>query len=291
MSYRSHVAHPDPTLYATPAFVAAVIAERLAVRRRRREGRLDIRGYEKHDTWASLAMGAGSLLFVGGIHLVMLAVAERLWDHRLFDLGTGVAGWSVAIIGWDFVYYWHHRWEHEIRLLWAAHVNHHSSERFNLSTALRQSWTTWPTALLYPLLALVGVRPWMILFSEGINLIYQFWVHTELVDRMPAWFELVLNTPSHHRVHHGSNPQYLDKNYAGILMWDRLLGTFEPEREPVVYGLTKNIHTYNPFRIAFHEYAALWHDVRSARRPRDRIGYLVHGPAWQSPAAQGSPIR
>jgi len=271
----------DPTIYATPVFIAALLAEEWYLSDRRRRERAHAVGYERRDTWASLAMGIGSLVFVGLIHLAMLGIASLVWDHRVVNVGTGALGWTVAIVGWDFIYYWNHRWEHEIRLLWAAHVNHHSSRRYNLSTALRQSWTTWPTMFLYPLLALVGVKPEMILIAEGINLIYQFWIHTEVIGRLPGWYELVFNTPSHHRVHHGTNSEYLDKNYAGILMWDRLFGTFEPEREPVVYGLTKNIHTFNPFRIAFHEYAALLRDIRSASRWRDRLGYLVHGPAWQ----------
>ncbi|MFN8036840.1 MAG: sterol desaturase family protein [Acidimicrobiia bacterium] len=273
---------PDPTLYAIPVFLAALAGEAWYLGNRARRERVHAVGYERRDTWASLGMGIGSLFFVGLINLAMLWVASFVWDHKLVDVGTGVFGWTVAIVGWDFVYYWHHRWEHEIRLLWAAHVNHHSSQRFNLSTALRQSWTTWPTIVLYPSLALVGVKPEMILVAAGINLIYQFWVHTEIVGRLPGWYELVLNTPSHHRVHHGSNARYLDRNYAGILMiWDRMFGTFEPERERVVYGLTKNIRTYNLLRIAFHEYVALWHDVRGARSWRDRIGHVVHGPAWQ----------
>ena len=130
-------------------------------------------------------------------------------------------------------------------------------------------------------LALAGFSPVMIVAAGAFNLFYQFWIHTELVDRLGP-LEWVLNTPSHHRVHHGSNPRYLDKNYGGILIvWDRLFGTFEPETEPVVYGLTKDIDTYNPFRIAFHEWAAMLGDVRRAARWSARVGHLVRGPAWQ----------
>jgi sterol desaturase/sphingolipid hydroxylase (fatty acid hydroxylase superfamily) len=260
---------------------AAMIAEEIVLTRATRKGRAQLRGYDWRDTAASLATGLGSIVFIGAIHLGMLAVASFVYDYRIVDLGAGVLGWSVAIVGWDFVYYWHHRWEHEIRLLWAGHVIHHSSERFNYSTAFRQSWTTWPAMLLYPMLAFVGVKPGMILLSEGVNLTYQFWMHTEVVGHLPGWFQLVFNTPSHHRVHHGSNPQYVDKNYAGILMWDRLFGTFEPEAEAVVYGLSKNVHTFNPLRIVFHEYAALWRDVRGAPTWRDRIDVCVHGKSWR----------
>ena len=216
----------------------------------------------------------------------MFAIATWLWRFRLWDLGTGWLGWSVAIVGWDLSYYWQHRAEHEIRLLWACHVNHHSSQRYNLSTALRQPWTPWTHLLFYPAWALVGVRPWMIVAAEGFDLIYQFWVHTEAIDRMPRWFEAIFNTPSHHRVHHGSNNQYLDRNYGGILIvWDRLFGTFRAEDERVVYGLTKNIDTFNPFRIAFHEYAAIGRDVRATPRWRDRLRILVRGPGWQPEGA------
>ena len=130
-------------------------------------------------------------------------------------------------------------------------------------------------------LAALGLPPWMIFLQQSVSLIYQFFLHTERVDRLPRPVEWVFNTPSHHRVHHGSNSAYLDRNYAGILIvWDRLFGTFEPERDRVVYGLTKYIQTFNPVRVAFHEYAAIWRDVRSAKRWRDRLGYLLRRPGW-----------
>jgi sterol desaturase/sphingolipid hydroxylase (fatty acid hydroxylase superfamily) len=218
------------------------------------------------------------------INAGVFALATWLWSHRITDLGRGALGWTVAMVGWDFAYYWHHRVEHECRLLWASHVNHHSSQHYNLSTALRQPWTPFTSLLFFPPLALLGVAPWMVMVAGGINLIYQFWIHTEVIGRLPGWFEAVFNTPSHHRVHHGSNAEYLDKNYAGILIvWDRLFRTFEPERARVVYGLTKNISTFNPFVIAFHEYVAIARDVLAARRWRDRVGILWHGPGWHPP--------
>jgi sterol desaturase/sphingolipid hydroxylase (fatty acid hydroxylase superfamily) len=273
--------YTDPTVLAVPFFIATVLGEAWLLDRFSKQGRRDFLGYQKRDAWASLAMGLGSLVFVSVINFGVFALAKWLWRWRLVDLGAGVAGWLVAMIGWDFAYYWNHRAEHENRLLWACHVNHHSSRYFNLTTALRQPWTPFSSLIFYPGLALVGVRPWMIMFSGGLNLIYQYWVHTETIGKLPAWFEWLFNTPSHHRVHHGSNRQYLDRNYAGILIiWDRLFGTFEPERERVVYGLTKNIDRYHPFYIAFHEYAAIARDMRRARGWRRRIGILWHGPQW-----------
>ena len=275
--------YPDPTVYATPFFIASVVAEALVLRRWRERGR-DVIGYEKKDTWASLAMGIGSLVPVTVINIGVFAVASWLWAHRLFDLGTGVLGWAVAAIGWDFAFYWHHRLEHENRLFWACHVNHHSSQHFNLSTALRQPWTPYPWLVFYPPLSFLGVAPWMVMVAGGLNLVYQFWIHTEAVGKLPRWFEAVLNTPSHHRVHHGANPEYIDKNYAGVLIvWDRLFGTFEEERARVVFGLTKNITSFNPFVIAFHEYVAMARDIAAARRWRDRLGVVWHGPAWRPP--------
>jgi len=273
---------PDPTLYAIPFFVIALAIEVLVLGRQQRSGRA-VAGYGDHkDTAASLAMGVGSLFFVAVLHLAIYTLAGLLYPLRLVS-PPEAASWVMAIVLWDFVYYWHHRFEHEVRLLWAAHVNHHSSRAYNLSTALRQPWTPWIGLLLYPPLALLGVRPEQILIAEGINLVYQFWVHTEAVDRLPAPLEWIFNTPSHHRVHHGKNPRYLDKNYGGILiLWDRLFGTFELETEKVEYGITKDLTSYNPLVIAFHEYAAIARDLRKARSVREAFGYVWRRPGWHA---------
>lgn len=279
---------PDPTAPFVPVFLLLVAIEAIVAQRLVRAGR-ELRGYEKRDTWASLAVGLVSVVLVGLIQLALYRLAEALWPHRLVDLGSGVVGLVAALVLVDLSYYWLHRAEHRCRLLWAAHVNHHSSEHYNLSTALRQPWTPFALIVFMAPLALVGVSPELILIAYGINLIYQFWIHTELVPKLGP-LELVLNTPSHHRVHHGSNQQYLDRNYAGILIiWDRLFGTFEPEVEPVTYGLTKNIHTFNIGRIAFHEYAAIGRDVRGAGRVRDKLGYIVGPPGW-TPVAAAVPV-
>jgi len=207
--------------------------------------------------------------------------SSRLYEKRIVkDLHPAVA-WPLALVGWDFIYYWNHRFQHESRFLWAIHVVHHSSEHYNLSTALRQP-VAESLGMFVPtgLLALLGVPPKMIEDSRAINLIYQFWVHTDLVPKLGA-FEKVFNTPSHHRAHHGANRQYLDRNHAGILIvWDKLFGTFEEEDEPVVYGLTKNIHTFNPVKIALHEHADIAEDVMRSDNWPDRISYVVRGPGW-----------
>ena len=155
--------------------------------------------------------------------------------------------WPLLFVADDFSYYWYHRIHHVCRVFWATHVVHHSSEHYNLSTALRQPWISISTFPFWMWLPLVGFPVWTVLLAQSWNLIYQFWIHTERIVRLPRWFEAVFNTPSHHRVHHGANQQYLDRNYGGeLIIWDRIFGSFTPEVERVRYGLTTNIHTFNP---------------------------------------------
>ncbi len=226
-----------------------------------------------------------------GVIVVSIPIISFFRDHRVTDLGQGWVAWVVALVAWDFAYYWSHRSQHRIRFGWANHVQHHSSEHYNLSTALRQPVTNWQEWVFFPVIALLGVQPWIVFAAGSINLLYQYWIHTEVIDRLPRWFEYVFNTPSHHRAHHGSQQQYLDRNYAGILiLWDRLFGTFEPEVERVRYGLTHNIDTYNPLRIATHEWRDIAVDIASARTWHDRFSYLLRGPGWAY-ARRPSPVR
>ncbi|WP_205528680.1 sterol desaturase family protein [Desertimonas flava] len=206
---------------------------------------------------------------------------EKLWSRRLGDLGTGATASALAVAGWDFIYYWNHRFMHECRALWAIHVVHHSSQRYNLSTALRQPVAdSFGMFVPMGLLCLAGIRPRLVEFARGVNLLYQYWIHTDTIGRLGP-IEEVFNTASHHRVHHGSNGRYIDRNHGSILItWDRLFGTFQREDEPVVYGLTKNIGTYNPWRIATHEHAGILADVRDARNWRDRLSFVLRGPGW-----------
>ncbi len=270
----------DATSYATPFFIAAIFWERHRLKQQQSAGR-EVRGYERRDAWTSIFAGLLSTICWIPINYVLYRLAYFLWSFRVVDLGTGALGWSAALIGWDFAFYWFHRSEHEVRLLWAGHVTHHSSEYYNLSTALRQSWTPWATPLFHAPLALLGIRPELILMSGGINLVYQFWIHTEAIDKLPRWIELIFNTPSHHRVHHGSNRQYLDRNHAGVLIiWDRLFGTFEAEGERVCYGLTKNVHSFNPLWVQFHEYTQIARDAWAAPTLAERLGFILRNPGW-----------
>lgn len=194
--------------------------------------------------------------------------------------------WSVlaAFVLQDFVYYWFHRASHRIRWMWASHVTHHSSERLNLSTAFRQS-LTYPVSgmwLFWLPLAWLGFAPDLVLLVVGLNLGYQFFVHTEAVGRL-GWFEKVFNTPSHHRVHHARNAHYIDRNYAGVLIvWDKLFGSYVEEVEPPVYGIVRQVRSHNPLRLTFHEWIAMFRDVWRDRDPR----HLWKPPEWGEKAAE-----
>lgn len=247
-----------------------------------------VRGrYTLKDTLASLGMRAGNyatnILLAGAV----LASFTFFHDRRLFDIPLGSPwAWAAIVVLDDFAYYWFHRFSHECRFWWAAHVNHHSSQEYNLSTAIRQPWTgvlvgTWAP---WFVLTWIGFPPEMIFIQSGLNLLYQFWIHTEAIRRMPPWFEYLFNTPSNHRVHHASNPRYIDRNYAGIFMvWDRMFGTYarEIDADPPRYGLIHNIDTYNPIRIAFHEWRAMLRDLGRARTARELLGYAFGPPGWQ----------
>lgn len=266
-------------LLSVPLFVLAMLLEAWAGRHGWRVL------YTRRDTRASLTMGVGNVLInaaIGGMVLWSFDAAHRV---ALFDFGFGWTAFVACFLAEDLAYYWFHRVSHERRWFWASHVVHHSSQRYNLSTALRQTWTGKATLgfVFWLPLVFLGFQPSMVLFFMATSLLYQFWIHTEAIDRLPAALELVLNTPSHHRVHHGANPRYLDANYAGVLIvWDRLFGTFTPEHaaEPVRYGLVKNIETYNPLRIAFHEWIAIVQDLRRARSWNERWMYLFGPPGW-----------
>jgi sterol desaturase/sphingolipid hydroxylase (fatty acid hydroxylase superfamily) len=266
--------------YAIPLFVGLLVLEIVSYRFLPDD---DERGYELRDTATSLSMGLGSLIVGAPWKLVVLVASAGVYQLAPWHVPMGAWwAWVLLLVADDLAYYWFHRSHHEVRVLWASHVVHHSSQFYNLSTALRQSWTPMTSMPFWLPLALLGFPPWAILTQQAISLLYQFFLHTERIDKLWRPVEWVFNTPSHHRVHHAVNPAYLDRNYGGILIvWDRLFGSFEPEGERSVYGLTKNIATYNPVRVAFGEFGALARDVRSAGTWRDRLGYTFRRPGWR----------
>ena len=264
---------PDLIQLAIPAFILLMVMEAIADALMRREL------YEPKDTAASLTMGIGNV--VVGLVSKGMVFALFTWVHKFAALQIGYQWWAwvLAFFADDFSYYWFHRTSHECRFFWASHVVHHSSQHYNLSTALRQTWTGGFFGFVFWLwMPLVGFQPIMIFTMQAVSLLYQFWVHTEFVQRL-GLLELVMNTPSHHRVHHATNSQYIDRNHAGILIiWDRMFGSFEPEDEHCTYGLTTNINTFNPLRIAFHEWIAIGHDLRKARTWGERLVAVFGNP-------------
>ena len=238
-------------------------------------------GFEKNDTFSSLTILAGSIVIGLVLQGPYTKVDQWLFDRRVSRFGLRRGKFVAALVFWDFLYYVHHRLMHRVRLFWADHEVHHSGRRYNLSTALRQSWNGYLTHWIYLPMPLLGFAPRTIAKARQLNLLYQYWIHTEAIDRLPAWFEKVFNTPSHHRVHHGANKQYIDRNYAGIfIVWDRLFKTFEPEVRQPVYGLTTNITSFNPVKAAYHELANLTRDVTGAQSPADAFKYVFAPPGW-----------
>ncbi|MBA3452672.1 MAG: sterol desaturase family protein [Deltaproteobacteria bacterium] len=268
-------------LYALPVVAIAVLAMILEARWAARHP--EMRGYDARDTVASLSMGVLKISAGAVAKLASLPLFAWLYTHRIADLGEAalVSSWLILLVAEDLCFYWFHRLHHGVRVLWATHVNHHSSQHFNLSTGFRQTvLTTLTSPVFWAPLALLGYPPWMILVAQTWSQIYQFGLHTEAIGRLGP-LEWILNTPSHHRVHHGTNVPYLDRNHGGIfILWDRLFGTFEPERERVVFGLTNDIHTFHPAKILFHEVGAMVHDVRRAPTLRAKLGYVFAPPGW-----------
>ncbi len=266
--------------FVLPVFFAAVAIEAYWSFRTRRAF------YERDDFKASMWMLAGSVVIELVPKTFFVAVMFELheWSPLRDVVGRQPWAWALLFVLDDFTYYWFHRLNHEVRLLWAGHVNHHSSTHMNLGTALRQGvGERVIKPVLWLWIAALGFDPAMILLMIGLNLTFQFWVHTEAVRRLPAPIEAIFNTPSHHRVHHGSNPRYLDRNHAGVLiLWDRLFGTFaaELDAEPVEYGLTKDLETSRPWDVLVHGYRELARDWSRAGGWRTRLRYALDAPGW-----------
>jgi sterol desaturase/sphingolipid hydroxylase (fatty acid hydroxylase superfamily) len=266
----------DPVMYAVPFFLLFLIIEWTAARKLAHveAERPPSGAYLKPDAWASIWMG---LVFIALLVYAALYAYVAPWHLPATQWYT----WVIAIVGVDFLYYWYHRMAHRVRIFWATHQAHHSSQYFNFATALRQKWNISGDVFLRALLPLFGVPPWLVFLSFSINLIYQFWIHTERIDRLWRPIEFVFNTPSHHRVHHGMDQQYLDRNYGGIfILFDRLFGSFQAETTRPHYGLTKQVDTFNIWTLQTFEYVAIARDVRHARRWRDRLGYIFGPPGW-----------
>lgn len=271
----------DPSSVAGPLYVFFIVFEILYIWKRKRGG-----DYESRDTAASLIMGSTSLVSRVLFGFIGYFIVSHIYAMRIMDIPTTPLMLVVLLFVDDFRYYWSHRLSHRIRWCWANHVVHHSSQHFNLSTALRQPVLSSFTGLviLYSPFALLGVHPGAIAFVGSANLIYQFFIHTETVGKLPRWCEAVFNTPSHHRVHHSTKPEHLDTNYAGIfIIWDRMFSTFaqEKDNEAMQYGLVYNLGTFNPLRIATHEFVGIFKDIsQKGLKFSQRFAYMFAPPGW-----------
>lgn len=279
----------EPVLFAVPFFLLLLTIEWTAARKLEHlEDRPASGAYMARDAWASISMGLVSVATMGAWKFLALLGYAALYAYVApWHLSaTKWYTWVIALVGVDVLFYFYHRTAHRVRLIWATHQAHHSSRYFNFATALRQKWNNSGEIVVWMPLPLLGIPPWMVFSGFSISLIYQFWIHTERIGRLPRPIEFVFNTPSHHRVHHGIDKLYIDKNYGGILiLWDRMFGSFQPEVFRPHYGLTKQVTTFNVWKLQTHEYAAIARDVKRADRWRDRIGYAFGPPGWK-PAAQ-----
>ena len=278
--YLDAMAQDNLIYWFVPIFLAALALELLL------DWKQKLQLFQREDTVASLWMMA----FVVVVDQLpkFAALVAFFYLHSISPLADVIGrqwwAWVLLFFLDDITYYFMHRANHEVRLFWAGHVSHHSAIKMNFATALRQGVFERVHKYLFWLpLPLLGFDPLMIFTMMSLNLFYQFWLHTELVRRLPGWFEAVFNTPSHHRVHHGSNIRYLDCNHAGVLIiWDRIFGTFSRERDddPVVYGLTENLKSQRPVHVATHEYRAIYRDVKRADTLGDKLSYLFKAPGW-----------
>ncbi len=272
----------------SPLFLLAFMAEFVVERKR---------GHAGNFCWkeivANLSLGASYQVFEALMWLLLTGgIFAWVYEHRLFTIP--VNGWTILpiFVGTEFCYYWFHRTSHRVRWFWAAHVPHHSGETMNFTTAMRQSVLNAfvGTFVFYLPLVWLGVPPAVVMFCLAVDLAYQYFVHTEAVGRFPAWYEHVFDTPSNHRVHHGRNPEYIDKNYGGVLiLFDRWFGTYVEERAKVDYGITQQIRSYNFLVLNVHEMVDMLRDVFSPGPWGQRLKHLVMPPDWQRPGHK--PVR
>ena len=273
----------DYVALAIPFYFLLIGVELWAARRRKQ------RVYRLADTLTNI--GCGIMQQVGMLFLgaTLLTGYTFIFEHaRLIHFRAGSpVPWLMAFVAVDFLYYWWHRLSHTVNALWAVHMVHHQSEDYNLSVALRQAvfdgLTMWPFFLT---MAFLGVPPMAMATAVALSSLFQFWLHTELVRRL-GFLELFLNTPSHHRVHHAINPRYLDKNFGAVLIvWDRLFGTFEEEREPTVYGITHPMRSFNPLWVQVAPWVKLAREARRTPRWRDKLHVWFASPEWHPPGVE-----
>lgn len=268
----------NPLVVAIPVYFLLIGVEFIVLRLKA------TKSYRLKDAITNINCGVVSQI-TGAFLMVVLFNAYIFFEEHygLFEIPFVWWAFPLAFVYFDLMYYWAHRLSHEINLFWGGHSVHHQSEEYNLTVALRQSSTQilW-TFLFYLPIALTGVDPIVFISAQGINLVYQFWIHTESIKRMPRWFEAIFNTPSHHRVHHARNPKYIDKNHGGtLIIWDKLFGTFAAEEERPQYGITKPLQSWNPLWANFAHYFEIYKEFRQIPVFKDKVKLLVKKPGWK----------
>ncbi len=241
--------------------------------------------YEGRDTAVSLLCTSLNFLNDVAFRLVTLGILSWFYAAGLqIYTERGAVYWIMLFLAQDFAYYVLHCADHYCRIFWAMHVTHHSSEKFNLAVAIRSSvFQPYYRVLFFIPLALLGFRPLDIVFMYAATQVYGFWVHTETIGKLPNWFEFIFVTPSHHRVHHASNIEYLDSNMGMVLIiWDRIFGTFKEEMPDIKprFGLTKNINSFHPVKVVFHEWQGIVNDLKQAPNLKTALNYLIKPPGW-----------
>jgi alkylglycerol monooxygenase len=273
------------TVIAIPVFLIFILAEYFATRKKHPEY------YRLNDALTNLNIGVSHLLFKLLTTGLMLGAYVLVLKHFAVIHLTGVLAYIIVLILFDFCFYWAHRFGHEVNLFWGAHIVHHQSEEYNLTVAMRQSWIHSLLAFIFFLpIAFLGIDILTLGICAGINSFYQFWIHTKAVKRMPKWFEAIFNSPSHHRVHHGVNPKYIDKNHAGMfIIWDKMFGTFQEEEEEPVYGVTTQLKSWNPAWANVEYYVTMYQNAKKISLFNDKLKYVFAKPGWQ-PAELGGQI-
>lgn len=266
----------SPVIIAIPMYFILMAIEMISLR------------FQKHPSYrlddAITNINCGVISQVTGIFIKILSIGVYILIYEnlaFFTIPNNIWTFLLLFFLYDFCYYWAHRMSHEVNLFWGGHVVHHSSEEYNLSVALRQSstQTIWTFFFYFPL-ALLGFDPVMLVLASGLNLLYQFWIHTELIGKM-GFLEHFMNTPSHHRVHHGRNPKYIDKNHGGtFIIFDKLFGTFQEEEEKPTYGITVPVKSWNPIWVNLAHYASMRDELRQIPNWSDKFRYLFNKPGW-----------
>tara|TARA_R110002072_G_scaffold26260_6_gene87194 strand:+ start:151 stop:1395 length:1245 start_codon:yes stop_codon:yes gene_type:complete len=270
--------NPNYILWAIPFFLFSIVGE--FIHNYIKKGGKD---FNFEDSITNLNLGVGSQAIGALTKAALLMLFVWVHDHfRFFTLEMTWYNTVICIVFFDYLYYWAHRWGHEWNIFWGAHIVHHQSEEYNLTVALRQSW--FHNILAFPIflpIPLLGFDLLSFGAAAGIVTLYQYWIHTKAIKRMPKWFEFIFNSPAHHRVHHATNEQYLDHNYAAtFILWDRLHGTFIDEEEEPVYGITTPLNSWNTIWANFHFYVELWQGSKQLKTVWEKFALIFRGPAY-----------